>query len=52
MAKKTYTVLAPLSHDNKDYAPGKPVTMEEEAAAILLEQKVIEPAPEPEAKKK
>lgn len=43
MAKKTYTVLAPLSHDGKDYAPGKSVDMDEDQAAILIEQKVVEP---------
>lgn len=50
MTKKTYTVLAPLSHDNRDYAPNEPVELDDGQAAPLLDLKVVEAAPAAEAK--
>lgn len=51
MAKKTYTVLTPVSHDNKDYAPGKSIDLDDDQAAPLLECKAVEPKAEEKPKK-
>lgn len=47
-----YTVKSPLRHDGKDYAPGKPVEMPEEAAERLVADGVLEPAAKPTEKEK
>ncbi len=45
MAKKTYEVASPITHDGEDYAVGESITLEDKAAAPLLAVKAIaEPA--------
>lgn len=36
MAKKSYEVVTRVTHDGKDYEVGKPITLEDDAAAPLL----------------
>lgn len=37
MAEKTYTVLSPLNHDGKPYAPGASIELDPAAARPLVE---------------
>lgn len=49
MAKKTYTAKTPIQHDNKDYAEGDPIELDDKTEAPqLLAVGAIEP---PAAKK-
>lgn len=45
MATKTYTVLTPVEHNRKSYAPGNPLKLEDQDAEPLLAVKAVEPAP-------
>lgn len=42
MAVKTYTVLSPLNHDGKPYAPGASIELDPAAARPLVEVGTID----------
>ena len=51
MAKSRYKVKSRLEHDGKLYEPGATIELADDAAAPLVEIRVIEPAPADEPAK-
>lgn len=51
MAKKTYTVVNAVVHNDDRYEPGEPIDLDDKFAAPLLDRGAIAPAADDKADK-